>query len=207
MEQGVRFVRYDLEKPPQVIGNGQAEKVKVWHQLMGREVEFPVDMVVLTTPLIPRPDNEEISKMLKIPLSEQGFFLEAHLKLMPVEFATDGIYICGSARWPTDTVEGIAQAYAAAAKAAVPLRRGYVKPEAITAWVDEDKCSGCGICEPLCPFNAIELQSKDSTRTSHVTEALCKGCGTCGAACRAGAITMNHFRDEEIVAQIGALFA
>ncbi|PIP48418.1 MAG: 4Fe-4S ferredoxin [Chloroflexi bacterium CG23_combo_of_CG06-09_8_20_14_all_45_10] len=205
MEQGVRFVRYDLEKPPQVIGNGKAEKVKVWHQLMGREVELPVDMVVLTTPLIPRADNEEISKMLKVPLSEQGFFLEAHLKLMPVEFATDGIYICGSARWPTDTVEGIAQAYAAAAKAAIPLRRGYVKPEAITSFVDEDMCSGCGICVPLCPYKAMELQGKNGKKVAHSITALCKGCGTCGAACPAGAITMNHFRDIEIMAQIEAL--
>ena len=207
MEQGVRFIRYELEKPPRVIGNGKAEKVKVWHQLRGREVELPTDMVVLTTPLIPRADNEEISKMLKVPLSEQGFFLEAHLKLMPVEFATDGIYLCGSARWPTDIAEGVCQAYAAAAKAAIPMRRGYVKPEAITALVDEDKCSGCGICEPLCPFRAIELQSRDGKRVSHVSEAVCKGCGTCGAACPSRAITMNHFRDVEILAQIEALFS
>ena len=207
MEQGVRFIRYELEKPPRVIGNGKAEKVKVWHQLRGREVELSVDIVVLTTPLIPRADNEEISKMLKVPLSEQGFFLEAHLKLMPVEFATDGIYLCGSARWPTDIAEGVSQAYAAAAKAAIPMRRGYVKPEAITALVDEDKCSGCGTCEPVCPFKAIELQAQDGKRVSHVSEAVCKGCGTCGAACPAGAIIMNHFRDVEILAQIEALFS
>ena len=207
MEQGVRFIRYELEKPPRVIGNGKAEKVNVWHQLRGREVELSVDTVVLTTPLIPRADNEEISKMLKVPLSEQGFFLEAHLKLMPVEFATDGIYLCGSARWPTDIAEGVCQAYAAATKAAIPMRRGYVKPEAITALVDEDKCSGCGICEPLCPFRAIELQSRDGKRVSHVSEAVCKGCGTCGAACPSGALTMNHFRDVEILAQIEALFS
>lgn len=207
MEQGVRFIRYELEKLPRVIGNGKAEKVKVWHQLRGREVELSVDIVVLTTPLIPRADNEEISKMLKVPLSEQGFFLEAHLKLMPVEFATDGIYLCGSARWPTDIAEGVSQAYAAASKAAIPMRRGYVKPEAITALVDEDKCSGCGTCEPLCPFKAIELQARDGKKVSHVSEAVCKGCGTCGAACPAGAIIMNHFRDVEILAQIEALFS
>jgi len=207
MEQGVRFIRYELEKPPRIIGNGKAEKVKVWHQLRGREVELPADMVVLTTPLIPRVDNEEISKMLKVPLSEQGFFLEAHLKLMPVEFATDGIYLCGSARWPTDIAEGVSQAYAAASKAVIPMRRGYVKPEAITALVDEDKCSGCGTCEPVCPFKAIELQARDGKRVSHVSEAVCKGCGTCGAACPAGAIIMNHFRDVEILAQIEVLFS
>jgi Heterodisulfide reductase, subunit A and related polyferredoxins len=123
-----------------------------------------VNMVVLTTPLIPRADNKEISRMLKVPLTEQGFFLEAHLKLMPVEFATDGIYLCGSARWPTDIAEGISQSYAAASKAAIPMRRGYVKPEAITSSVNEDVCSGCGICVALCPYKALELQGKDDKR-------------------------------------------
>jgi len=87
------------------------------------------------------------------------------------------------------------------------MRRGYVNPGAITVLVDEDKCSGCGICEPLCPFRAIELQSRDGKRVSHVSEAVCKGCGTCGAACPSRAITMNHFRDVEILAQIEALFS
>ena len=206
MEKGVRFIRYSLEKPPEVIGDGRVERIKVYHELRKRELDLPCDMLVLTTPLIPREDNHEISQMLKVSLDEFGFFLEAHLKLRPVEFAIDGIYICGSARWPTDVSEGISQAYAAASKAAGPMRIGYVKPEAINAWVDEDKCSGCGICELLCPFNAIELKPKDGKRVSHVNEALCKGCGVCGAACPSGAITMNHFRDVEIMAQIEALF-
>jgi len=207
MEQGVRFIRYDLEKPPQVIGNGKAEKVKVWHQLRGRDMELPADIVVLTTPLVPRADNEEISRMLKVPLSEQGFFLEAHLKLMPVEFATDGIYVAGSARWPTDIAEGVSQAYAAASKAAIPMRTGYVKPEAITSSVNEDICSGCGICIDLCPYSAMELQTTNGKKMAHSITALCKGCGTCGAACPSRAITMNHFRSEEIMAQIEALFS
>jgi heterodisulfide reductase subunit A len=207
MEQGVRFIRYSLENPPQIIGEGKAEKVKVYHELFGREIELPCDMLILTTPLIPTEGTEEISKMLKVPLSEHGFFLEAHLKLRPVEFATDGIFICGSARWPTDIAEGISQAYAAAAKAAIPMRAGFVKPEAITASVDEDVCAGCGVCETLCAFEAIELKPKDGKRLAEVTIAQCKGCGTCGAACPSGAITMNHFTDEEILAQIEALAA
>jgi heterodisulfide reductase subunit A len=202
MEKGVRFIRYSLENPPEVIGDGRAEKVRVYHQLMKREIDLPADTVVLTTPLIPHSDNEEISRMLKVPLSEQGFFLEAHLKLQPVEFATDGIYICGSARWPTDVVEGMAQAYAAASKAAIPMRQGYIRPEAITSSVNEDLCSGCGICASLCPYNAIEMVSRQGRRVAHSITALCKGCGTCGAACPAGAISMNHFRNVEIMAQL-----
>jgi len=207
MELGVRFIRYNLEKPPQVIGDGKVEKIKVYHELRRGEIELPCDMLVLTTPLIPTEDNQNISKMLKVSLDEFGFLLEAHLKLRPVEFAMDGIYICGSARWPTDVPEGISQAYAAASKAAGPLRRGYVKPEAINALVNEDECSGCGVCEVLCPFQAIELQPRGDKRVSHVNEAICKGCGTCGAACPSGAISMHHFTDEQILAQVEALFS
>ena len=207
MELGVRFIRYSLERPPEVIGDEKVEKVKVYHELWRKEIELSCDMLVLTTPLIPAEDNQDISKMLKVSLDEFGFFLEAHLKLRPVEFAMDGIYICGSARWPTDVTEGISQAYAAASKAAGPLRMGYVKAEAINALVNEDECSGCGICEVLCPFQAIELQSRDGKRVSHINEAVCKGCGTCGAACPSGAITMHHFTDEQILAQVEALFS
>jgi heterodisulfide reductase subunit A len=207
MELGVRFIRYSLEKPPQVIGKGKVEKIKVYHELRRGEIELPCDMLVLTTPLIPAEDNQNISKMLKVSIDEFGFLLEAHLKLRPVEFAMDGIYICGSARWPTDVAEGISQAYAAASKAAGPLRRGYVKPEAINALVNEDECSGCGVCELLCPFQAIELQPRDDKRVSHVNEAICKGCGTCSAACPSGAISMHHFTDEQILAQVEALFS
>ena len=205
MEQGVRFIRYGLEKPPEVIGNGRAEKVKVRHHLMGREVELPADMVVLTTPLVPRVDNEGISKMLKVPLSEQGFFLEAHLKLRPVEFATDGIYICGSARWPTDIEDGISQAYAAAAKAAIPMRKGFTTVEPITSFVNEDICAGCGNCALVCPFNAVEVQSQNGERVAKVTVVKCKGCGSCVAACPSGAMQQKGFTDRQVMGMIDAL--
>ena len=207
MESGVRFVRYSLERPPEVIGNGAVESVRVYHQLMGKQVELPSDMVVLTTPLVPRDENGETSRMLKVPLSSEGFFLEAHLKLQPVEFATDGIYLCGSARWPVEVSEAVFQAYAASGKAAVPLRRGYVRPEAITSSVDEDACAGCGICVAMCPYGAMEMNTENGGRIAHAITALCKGCGTCGAACPSGAIAMSHFKDEQIMAQIEAVLA
>jgi heterodisulfide reductase subunit A2 len=206
MELGVRFIRYSLERPPEVVGKGKVEEIKVYHELRRREIELPCDMLVLTTPLVPREDNKDVSQLLKVSMDEFGFFLEAHLKLRPVEFAMDGVYICGSARWPTDVTEGVSQAYAAASKAAGPLRMGYVKAEAINAVVNERECSGCGLCALLCPFQAIELQSKGDRLVSHVNEAVCKGCGTCGAACPSGAISMHHFSDEQILAQVDALF-
>jgi heterodisulfide reductase subunit A len=204
-EAGVRFIRYDLARPPEVVGNGKVEGVKVYHQLRQKELELPCNTVVLTTPLVPHNDNDALSRILKVPLGQEGFFLEAHLKLQPVEFATDGIYICGSARWPVEVAEAIFQGCAAAAKAAVPMRRGCVRPEAITSCVDRELCAGCGICAALCPYNAIELKSDNGKRVSSVITALCKGCGTCAAACPSGAISMDHFKDEQIMAQIEAL--
>ncbi len=206
MELGVRFIRYSLDRPPEVIGDGKVERIRVYHELWRKEIELPCDALVLTTPLVPSEDSQNISRMLKVSLDEFGFLLEAHLKLRPVEFAMDGVYICGSARWPTDVTEGVSQAYAAAAKAAGPLRLGYVKAEAINAFVTEAECEGCGLCVLLCPFQAIELQDRKGRMVAHVNEAVCKGCGTCCAACRSGAINMHHFTDQQIMAQVEALF-
>jgi heterodisulfide reductase subunit A len=179
----------------------------MYHELWRREIEIPCDIPVLTTHLIPAKDNQNISRMPKASLDEFGFLLEAHLKLRPVEFAVDEVYICGSARWPTDVTEKIAQAYAAASKAADPLRMECVRAEAINVSVNEDECSGCGICELLCSFQAIELQTRDDKRVSYVNEAICKGCGTCSAACPSGAIAMHHSPDEQILTELEALFS
>ena len=112
---------------------------------------------------------------------------------------------CGSARWPTDIADGISQAYAAASKAAIPMKRGFATVEAITASVNEDICSGCGICASMCPYNAIQIETEQDKRVTSVITALCKGCGTCGAACPSGAISINQFKDEQITAQIVSL--
>lgn len=205
MELGVRFVRYDVEEPPQVLGKNRAESVRVQHQLIGKEMSLPADLVVLTTPLVAREDNERLSKMLKVPLGSEGFFLEAHLKLRPIEFSTDGVYVCGSARYPSNIPESVSQAYATAAKAAIPIRAGFVRVEAITAVCDERTCSACGNCVEVCPFGAIELQEGRFGRTVHVNPAQCKGCGCCVAACPSGAMQQRGFDDRQLLGMIGAL--
>jgi heterodisulfide reductase subunit A len=200
MKIGVRFIRYDLHHPPQVIGDGRAEAVVVRDALRGRELRLPADLVVLTTPLIPRPDNETISHLLKVPIGESGFFLEAHIKLRPVEFATDGIYVCGTARWPADISESISQAYAASSKASIPMRTGKVTAEAITAFCDLTRCTGCGTCIVTCPFNAIELQAlEDGRQVASVNLVQCKGCGSCVAACPNGAMQQRGFTDQQVL--------
>jgi len=205
MELGVRFVRYDMQDPPVILGEDRAEGVKVFHQLMGREVVLPADLVLLTTPLIAREENETLSKMLKVPLGSEGFFLEAHLKLRPIEFSTDGVYVCGSARYPSNIPESVSQAYAAAAKASIPIREGLVRVAAITSVCDERTCSACGNCVEVCPFGAIELQEGRFGLAAHVNAAQCKGCGCCVAACPSGAMQQRGFNDRQLLGMIGAL--
>jgi heterodisulfide reductase subunit A len=200
MKTGVRFLRYDTQHPPEVVGDGHAEAVVVRDALRGQELRLPVDLVVLTTPLLPRSDNETISRLLKVPMGESGFFLEAHIKLRPVEFATDGIYVCGTARWPADISESISQAYAASSKASIPMRTGMVTAEAITAFSDLTRCMGCGTCVATCPFNAIELQVLDDGRqVASVNLVQCKGCGSCVAACPNGAMQQRGFTDQQVL--------
>lgn len=200
MKDGVRFLRYDLENPPQVVGDGRVESVVVWDALRGRELHLPVDMVVLTTPLVPNSDYETISRLFKVPLGESGFFLEAHVKLRPVEFATDGVYVCGTARWPADVSESVSQAYAASSKASIPMRAGMVTAEAITAFSDPALCTGCGTCVITCPYHAIELQTLEAGRqVAQVNMVQCKGCGSCVAACPNGAMQQRGFTDQQIL--------
>jgi heterodisulfide reductase subunit A len=205
MELGVRFLRYDVENPPQILGDGRAEAVRVQHQLMGKEIVLPAELVVLTTPLVARDDNPRLSKMLKVPLGGEGFFLEAHLKLRPIEFSTDGVYVCGSARYPANIPESVSQAYASAAKASIPIREGVVTAEAITAVCDEQSCSACANCVEVCPFGAVELKEGRFGRTAQVNPAQCKGCGCCVAACPSGAMQQSGFNDRQLLSMIGAL--
>jgi len=209
-EAGVRFIRYTLDNPPQVMGAKRVEAVKVYDELMDMEMELPCDLLVLATPLIPNADNEELSKMLKVPIGDGGFFLEAHVKLRPVEFAMDGIYVAGSCRWPVDIKESIAQGYAAASESAIPLRQGAVRVEAITATVDPKICKGCGTCVLICPFDAIELKESkikglEGKVIAEVNAALCKGCGLCTAACPNKAIQQRGFTDVQLLSMVNAL--
>lgn len=205
MEAGVLFLRYNLDNPPEIIGKNKPEKIKLYDELTNSHLELPCDMVVLTTPLVSARDNETVAKMLKVPLGDGMFFLEAHLKLRPVEFATDGVYIAGSARWPVDITESISQGYAAAAKAAIPMSSGKIKVEAITSFVNIDECVACGTCVLACPFNAISVIDTNDKMHAQVNEAMCKGCGTCVATCPSGAIQQKGCTDQQILCMIDTL--
>jgi heterodisulfide reductase subunit A len=139
--------------------------------------------------------------MLKIPIGTDGFMMEAHLKLRPVDTNVDGVFIAGTVSGPKDVSESIISGEAAAARASILMGNKKVKTDAITAVVDEDLCIGCGLCEELCPYGAPKIEDGKSK----VREILCRGCGSCAAECPRRAITMRHFGDNQILAQVKAL--
>ena len=202
--EGVVFVRYDNDHKPEVTAEDGRIRVSAFDPELGEELAIDPNLLVLSAAIIPS-KTDELAKMLKVPLNEDGFFLEAHVKLRPVDFATDGIFVCGLAHSPKPVDESISQAIAAAGRAAIPLARGYVRVEPITSWVDEEKCIGCGLCEALCAFKAIQLKTKDGRVKAEIIPASCKGCGLCAASCPQQAITVRHFTDDELTAQLNAL--
>jgi heterodisulfide reductase subunit A len=197
-EKGVFFLKYTPEKPPVV----EANSVSVMNVFDLETIQIPADLVVLSTPLISYEDSKEIAQLLKVPREEYGFFLEAHVKLRPVDFATDGIFVCGCAHWPKDVKETIAQALGAASRASTILAHDTLEMEGAVANVDEELCVGCGICMKLCPYDAITTTDEG---LAHVREVVCKGCGLCAASCPERAITMLHFTNEQILSQINVI--
>jgi heterodisulfide reductase subunit A len=202
--KGVLFVNYGDERKPQVVNEKGKLKVVFWEPVLKQEVQIEPDLVVLSAATIPNSDNKHLAEMLKVPLTREGYFLEAHMKLRPVDFATEGIFFCGMVHSPKYIEESIAQACGAAARATTILSKSTLEMEGIVANVNEDLCSGCRICEYLCPYGAIEMKDKNGKTVAHMIEALCKGCGACATACPTKAITMGHFTTEEILAQVKA---
>ncbi len=171
--------------------------------------DIHADLVVLATGLVPREDTKELSRLLNINMSEDGYYLEAHPKLRPVDTFTDGIFLAGCCQSPKDIPDTIAQASSAASRVSNILSQKELEIEATVAKVDENLCRGCGLCIESCPYTAIELISinrdGNTVEVAYVNEALCKGCGTCAAACLNGAIHHLGYTDNQILAQIQAL--
>jgi heterodisulfide reductase subunit A len=198
----VRFIRHIEEVPPEVTQTSEGRlQVIAFDVLYGMEVKFPAEWVVLSTPLIPSKDEIILARMLKIPIATDGFMMEAHLKLRPVDTNVDGVFIAGTVSGPKDVSESIISGEAAAARASILMGNKKVRTDAITAFVDEELCIGCGLCEEICPYGAPKVEEGKSK----IREILCRGCGSCAAECPKRAITMRHYRDDQILAQVKAL--
>ncbi|MDG4477076.1 FAD-dependent oxidoreductase [Thiovibrio frasassiensis] len=205
-ELGVLFTRYNPDNPPRVrAGRGKSSPliVEVFDPILGQEVAREVDLVVLSVGIVPE-DPSELARMLKVPVTADKFYLEAHVKLRPVDLAVDGVYVCGLAHGPKTMDETIAQAQAAAGRACQPLAKGAISPEPIVSQVDPDLCIGCGACETFCPYKAIKIDKEVKPRKAQILTASCKGCGVCAARCPTMAIDMGRFTLEGIRAQIHA---
>ena len=198
-EKGVIFIRYDADRPPKVEVTDAGLQVDVFDMIAKGSLQLP-GRVVLATPIVPRASNKELSSQLKVPLNTKGFFLEAHPKLRPLDFATDGIYLCGTAHSPQSITECVYQALGAASRALVPLMKTRVKSEGTIAVVDTNLCIGCANCEAVCEYNAIKVVEG----VAQVNPVLCKGCGTCSVACPAMAIEMQGFTRDQISSMIHA---
>jgi heterodisulfide reductase subunit A len=214
---GIIFTRYTPSDPPQVAS--EEGRVVVYDEWLAAWLGIPYDLLVLSTPLVPARGARELAQMLKVPVDEHGFFLEAHVKLRPLDFATDGIYLCGSAHWPAHMDEALSQAYGAAARAATILSKDQVRSSGAVSHVDEALCRGCERCLEVCEFGAIELVPLEPEGrlsgfspggtlghrlVAQVNPVVCKGCGACAVVCPTSAMQAAHFTNEQVTAMIRA---
>lgn len=203
-ELGVLFVRYDPEQPPEVSNDGSL-RIKFTEPDLGVPMDLAVDLLVLSTGTSPATDNVDVSELAKIPINADGFFLEAHVKLRPVDFASEGIFLCGSAHSPKTTMENIQQGRAAAGRAATILSKKTMVVGGQVSHVDVRKCVSCLTCVKVCPYDAPEISEVNGKNRVEIVAAKCMGCGSCAAACPAKAIQLRNFTDKQLEAAIEAL--
>ncbi|MFN2353522.1 MAG: CoB--CoM heterodisulfide reductase iron-sulfur subunit A family protein [Desulfopila sp.] len=196
---GISFDVYDPENPPAV----SPGKVNFYQSVLGTEKELDTDLVVLSTPLVPREDVADVAGLMRVPTDKNGFFLEAHAKLRPLDFAADGIFVCGSARYPSTSVEARTQGMGVASRVAAILYKDKLVKSSIVAEIDAKSCVGCMGCLNVCPYDAISYNRE--TGVCEVKEILCKGCGNCAATCPSHSAILKGYKPEQLLAQIRAI--
>lgn len=202
---GVVFVRFDSDHKPVVEQKSDGSlEVTLLDHILRRPITLKPDFITLAS-AIQTKGAEDLGQLFKVPLSQDKFFLEVHMKLRPVDFASDGVFVCGLAHYPKPIDESIAQAQAAAARAATILSQKSIEVEGIVSAVDAGLCRGCGKCVEACPYGAPRLvEVSDGVLISEIQEALCKGCGACAVACPTGAAAIRHFNDKEVLTMVEA---
>jgi heterodisulfide reductase subunit A len=210
-DKDVKFIRYEPEQRPQIEpGEGEEDgrpvlKVTAMDYVLGDELVIDADIIALAAAVVPSAATKEIANLFKVTLSPDGFFKEAHVKLRPVEFATDGVYLCGMAHYPKFIQETINQAYGAAGRALTLLSHEIVVASGSVCVVDEKRCMGCGACVDVCTYGALELRDTKQGKKAVVNPVLCKGDGLCNVKCPTAAISLKHYTDDEILCEIDAM--
>ncbi len=203
--QGVLFIRYAKDEKPVVSADGERVRILFTDPILNRQLAVHADILCLATAIVSHKD-QALAQFFKVPMDEDGWFLEAHQKLRPVDFANDGVFLCGMAHYPKPLDESIAQAQAAASRALTVLSMDTTKVGGIVCSIDAEHCSGCLACIHVCPYGAISFNPDKGT--AEINEALCKGCGACAATCPSEAAVLMGFNNKELYAQIrGALAA
>ncbi|MHC1569213.1 MAG: 4Fe-4S binding protein, partial [Candidatus Syntropharchaeia archaeon] len=201
--EGVKYVRRDLEKPIEVRERFDGKLVVSATGMDGSPIEIEADLVVLATAAIPREDASEISRLLNISHTGDGFFMEAHPKLRPIDTPSDGIFLAGCAQGPKDIPDTVAQASGAASQVLSLISRDKTEGSGSVSFVDEEICIGCATCYEVCPYGAIEMVKIDEVKwRARVNEVVCKGCGICTGECPARAVNVKHFKDNQILAKL-----
>ncbi|MBA7673895.1 tRNA 5-methylaminomethyl-2-thiouridine biosynthesis bifunctional protein MnmC [subsurface metagenome] len=205
-QQNVMFIRFDEDRKPEVTKNGNGLNVEIFDLTLKKPIKISADLLVLSAGIVAGEGNEEIAKFLKVPLNKEGFFLEAHMKLRPVDFATDGVYLCGLAHSAKAVEESIIQAQATASRASTVLSKDRIELEANISQVVDESCDGCAYCIEPCPYQAVTLieymREGEVKKTVEVDETACKGCGVCMATCPKKGIFVRGFKLEQIGAQV-----
>ncbi len=203
-EMKTMFLMYKKGGDPEIVASGPQDDcemlIRVKELLSGEEIEVPADLVVLMVGMEARDDSGHVAHLVNISQDKDGWFIESHPKLDPVATTTDGVFIAGACQAPKGIPGSVAQAEAASARILAKIVHGRIEVDAVFAEVDEERCSGCRMCNELCPYTAIEYD--EAKRRSHVNSAMCKACGCCVAACPSGAIKGRHFTDRQIRAEI-----
>jgi heterodisulfide reductase subunit A-like polyferredoxin len=200
---GVLFFRYDPENPPEVFRENDRFTVTFRDHVIGRKISVDPDLLVLSAGMAAE-ETGELATIMKLARNAEGFFMEAHVKLRPVEMATEGIFVCGTAHGPKLLGESISQAMAAASRAVTFLSRPHLTLSAVTARVDADRCAACLICVRACPYGVPKINADGA---SEIDPALCHGCGVCTAECPAKAIELGWYSDDQILSEVEALFS
>jgi heterodisulfide reductase subunit A-like polyferredoxin len=199
--KGIRFFRYELDNKPEVRVDGESLMVAFQDPILKEKMEVSPDLVVLSSAAVPR-ENEELAKLLKIQRTAEDFFLEAHMKLRPVDLASDGMYVCGSAHAPKLISETISQASAAAARASTLLSKERITISGVVARVEGERCAACLTCVRVCPYDVPTINAQGEAEIEVVK---CHGCGCCAAECPAKAIQLGHYLDDQVLAKCEAL--